>query len=158
MKILVVYYSRTQKTKQVAQTIAETVGADLEEITEETSRDGIKGAVTSGYEALFNRLARIRDLNRRPEDYDLVVVGAPIWAGRPATPATTFLKKYSSGIKRLALFILHGSPGNAYPGAISFLEQAAGQKAVHSLSISSAEAQNPGALPVTQFANELNRL
>lgn len=158
MRILVVYYSRTQKTKKVAQAIAEAVGADLSEITEETPRDGVLGFIGGGYDALFNRLARIRELDRRVEDYDLVVLGTPVWAGRPATPATTFLKKYCNGIKKLAVFILHGSPNDDYPGVIRFLEQAAGKKAASTLSLAASAAETPGAMPVIQFANGLNRL
>ena len=43
-----------------------------------------------------------------PSAYDLIVIGAPVWAWSPAPPLRTFLKKTSVTGKKIALFICHG--------------------------------------------------
>lgn len=157
MRILIVYYSKTGVTRLVAEKIAETVGAPLEEITEEGGRSGVAGQLRSVYQVLFNQFTRIGDLGRDPADYDLVVVGTPVWAGRASTPVTTFLKKYQSSIKRLAVFLTHGTE-KSYPGVVRFMEQAAGAKCERSLSVEAGAVRRANDSEILRFANELNKL
>lgn len=158
MRILVVYYSKTGTTRKVAEKIASTVGAQQEEITEIQGREGTLGRIRSVYQAIFNQFTRIGDLTENPADYDLIIVGSPIWAGRPSTPVTTFLKKYQSSIRRLAVFITHGFEDRNYPDAIHFMEHAAGVKCEKSLSVSKDAVRRAYENDIIRFANEINKL
>ena len=157
MKTLVVYYSRTGVTRQCAQTLAKTVGAEIEEIADPTRRGGFIGFMRSGYEASLNRLVRIGDLKHNPKDFDLVVVCTPVWAGKPASPVTTFIKKYQSSIRNIAILLTHGWT-DACEGAALFIETSVGHKSLKTLSIDSESAKKPGCLSLSGFANELNKL
>ena len=59
MKILVVYYSRTQTTKKIGQKISELLNCDIEGINEPTNRKGVLGFLKSGKEASFKIIPKI---------------------------------------------------------------------------------------------------
>ena len=53
MRVLVVYYSRTGNTRFVAEAVAQSLEADIEEIKDGKNRMGIFGFLRCGYEAIF---------------------------------------------------------------------------------------------------------
>ena len=110
MKALVVVYSRSGRTLEVGRRIAEELSADLEIIEERQSRKGIFGFVRSGYEALRKKTPPIAEPKRDPRDYDIVIAGSPIWAGRMASPIRTYLSRFG-GIFRQGVFFCTSSSG-----------------------------------------------
>lgn len=104
MKILVVFYSRTGKTGIVAEAIAQSLKADIEEIRTNEDRSGFIGFLKSGYEAVLGKLARIQPVGKNPGEYDLVLVGSPVWAGRLSSPVRTYLTLYGNKIRKAAFF------------------------------------------------------
>jgi len=114
MKSLVVFYSRTGNTKFVAEEIAAELGADLEEIVDLKSRGGKIGWISAGRDASGNRQTRIGETKRDPKDYDLVVVGTPVWAWSPSAAVRTYLAKHDFTEKNVALFFtLDNNPRGA---------------------------------------------
>jgi flavodoxin len=88
--ILVVYYSLTGHTRQVARQIAETCGADIDPIVDVAGRQYRPWDMFRlGMQAIFRRGDDIREAIFDPSDYDLVVIGTPVWAGRMASPVLT---------------------------------------------------------------------
>ena len=61
MKSLVAYYSRTNTTKKLAEDIAKSLGADIEEITTEEKYDGKIGYARAGKHALSEKIVEISD-------------------------------------------------------------------------------------------------
>jgi flavodoxin len=104
MKSLVVYYTRTGKTRFVAETIAAELGADLEEIVDLKKREGKLGWIISGKDASQKKLTEIATVKQSPADYDLVVVGTPIWAWAPTPAIRTYINQNDLSGKRVALF------------------------------------------------------
>ncbi|MGD6810071.1 MAG: flavodoxin family protein [Candidatus Bathyarchaeia archaeon] len=104
MKILVVYYSRTGKTRFVAETIASQLGADLEEIVDLKNRQGKLGWILAGKDASRKSLTEIASLTKAPAAYDLIVIGTPIWAWSPTPAVRTYIKQNSLSGKMVALF------------------------------------------------------
>lgn len=104
MKTLVVYYTRTGKTKWVAETIAATLCADLEEVVDLKKRGGPIGWINGGKDATRKSLTEIALAKRSPQDYDLVVIGTPIWAWSPTPAIRTYLGKTDFSSKKVALF------------------------------------------------------
>lgn len=110
-KILVVYYSRTGRTKKVAEAIAAKLGADIEEIVDTTPRKGLRAIFHSTLDGLFNRTTDIKEPVKDPYDYDLVVVGTPIWAGSVCAPVRDYFTWTEGSIRKVAFFLTHGSIG-----------------------------------------------
>jgi menaquinone-dependent protoporphyrinogen IX oxidase len=159
LKILVVYYSRSGVTRQLAHVIARMINADIEEIRDSENRAGVTGFVRSGYEAALDRLTSIEETEHDVESYDLVVVGSPVWAGKPSTPITSFVKKYGHKIENFAVFLTHGDAKNDYAKTVVFIEKAVGKQAVKTLSVATAAARKAEEdYRVISFINDLNKL
>jgi flavodoxin len=109
MKSLVIYYSKTGNTKAVAEAIAQELGADTEEIREAGRR---RGNVRSAFDAIFRRMPAIQAMSHSLSDYDLVVVGTPIWAQGPAPAVQVFLSSADLQGKSVALFCTMGGMGD----------------------------------------------
>lgn len=105
MKTLVVYYSRTGNTRRVARRIARELDADLEEIEDRTSRGGVTGFMRSGKDSLLHHTTDLAEPDHRPGDYDLVVVGTPVWAGRLSPPVRTWLECFRDELSEAAFFL-----------------------------------------------------
>jgi len=104
MKSLVVYYTRTGKTKSVAETIATQLGADLEEVVDLKKRKGKIGWMLSGKDATRKSLTDIAPTTKTPSDYDLMVIGTPIWAWSPTPAIRTYVSQNDLSAKKVALF------------------------------------------------------
>ena len=111
MKALVVYYSRTGNTKQVAEMIAGELKADLEELVDKKGRRGLLGYLRSGRDAVRDKTTELKPLQRQSSDYDLIFVGTPVWASRPAPAVRAFLESQDLSGKKVALFCTMASRG-----------------------------------------------
>ncbi len=116
MKTLVVYYSRTGVTRKVAEEIAGLLGADLEEIVDTKGRKGVLGWFGGVKDALRKKSLPIGPIRCDPGEYDLVLIGTPVWAGTMATAVRTYLTEFASNIRRAAFFCtMHSSdPSNTF--------------------------------------------
>jgi len=120
VKVLIVYYSRSGITRAVALRLSELLCADIEEIQDMSSRKGFVGFMRSGYQAFRKRGTMIGDLIRNPADYDVVVVGTPIWAERMASPVRSYLEQVR-GLIPIGVFCCTSQSG----GYASVLEEMA---------------------------------
>jgi flavodoxin len=112
MKILVAYYSRTNLSKKIATIISEKLKADLDEIIDKKSRSGAKGYIIGGRDAIKRLLTKI-SYKLDPKEYDLVIIGGPVWAWTISPAIRTYMDKNSDSlkIKKLAFFATQGSNG-----------------------------------------------
>ena len=108
MKSLVVYYTRTGNARFVAETIAAEIGADVEEIMDMKKRSGVMGYLSGGSDARRGKETEISPTKKSPVDYDLIIVGTPVWASRPTPAVNTYLKKNNLSSKKVALFFTQG--------------------------------------------------
>ena len=104
MNGLIIYFSRTGRTRKVAKAIQEATGFDLEEIKEKTGRDGTLGWLKSGMESTRRMLPQIKPLTHDPSQYDIVIIGTPIWASNMSSPIRAFITEYKNKINKIALF------------------------------------------------------
>ncbi len=104
MKILVVFYSRSGKTKKVAEAILKILKCDKEEIFDIKSREGIVGFLSAGTDANLRRLTVIKEIENNPSLYDLVIIGTPIWSSNISTPIRTYLTLHKEGFQNVAFF------------------------------------------------------
>jgi flavodoxin len=96
LKILVVYYSLGGNARWVAQTIAANVNADIEEVDLKRST------------RLLGFLG-ISSAKKSFDDYDLIIVGTPVWSGKPTPAITAFLEKNDLSAKKVAVFFTQGN-------------------------------------------------
>ncbi|HVV83387.1 MAG TPA: flavodoxin [Kofleriaceae bacterium] len=111
-RILVVYYTRSGTARTVAGRLAGLLGADLEEIVDPTPRAGWRGFVRSAVEARRAQLAPIAPSQHDPADYDLVVIGTPIWFASVSSPVRAYLRRHRGAIRAAAFFCTYGGSGS----------------------------------------------
>jgi len=96
VKSLVVYYSRSGRTRKVGELIAQKLKSDIEEIVDKQNRSGMKGYLFSGRDAFLNKFTQIQSSDVNLSNYDLVIIGSPIWAGKMPPAIRTFLNVSSA--------------------------------------------------------------
>lgn len=111
MKSIVVYYSRSGNTKRVAEMMARELKADLQELVDKRGRGGLLGFLKAGRDAMKERNTELGPLSQSPEDYDLILVGTPVWASNPAPAVRTFLQSHDLSGKKVALFCTMSARG-----------------------------------------------
>ena len=108
--VLCIYYSRSGKTKEAMTEIAEVLDAELAEINDGVDRSGQRGYIRAGMEAMRRSTHPLRPIHtERPfNDYRLVIVGTPVWAGRCSAPVRGFLKRRGLELSRVAYVLTRG--------------------------------------------------
>lgn len=124
MKTAVVYYSRFGTTRTVAGALAEALGAEVREI--KAVREC--GFLGMGFRSAFGIRMPIRPMDLDFSGVDRVVLCAPIWAGRPANPARTFLREAKLEGKVLA--VVFTTAGGETGPALETIRKLAAEKGV----------------------------
>jgi flavodoxin len=109
VKSLVVYYTRDGNTKFVAETVAAELGSDIEEVVDMKNRAGKLGWMSAGRDSMAEKEAQIAPTKLIPADYDLIVIGTPVWAWRPTPAIRTYISKNGLSGKKVALFFAFDS-------------------------------------------------
>lgn len=123
-KTLVVYYSATGSTKAVAETIANTAGADLFEITpvDPYTSDDLNWTDDNSRVSVEHNDESKRDVPLTKTttdnwaDYDTVFIGYPIWWGIAAWPVNNFVKGNDFSGKTVIPFCTSTSSGLGQSG------------------------------------------
>ncbi|MDO5398163.1 MAG: flavodoxin [bacterium] len=116
-KMLVVYFSGTGNTKALAETIAETSGADIFEIVPEvpyTSADlNYNDNNCRANREMNDETARpaIANSIENIDEYDTIFIGYPIWWGTMPRIINTFLDTYDLSGKTIMPFCTSGGSG-----------------------------------------------
>lgn len=108
---LIAYYSMSGHTRKLANEIRNATGAVLEEIGEPRPRHGFTGVVRALLDAVARRTPPILAASNNPADYDMLVIGGPVWAGRMAAPVRTYAQRYGSLAPHVAFFCTEGGRG-----------------------------------------------
>jgi hypothetical protein len=142
MAELVVFYSLTGKSRQVAEWLASGLNAEIEAIVEQNPRDfAFRGIFRSGFDSLFLRQPPIEPMAHREGIFDRVILVCPIWGGRIAGPARTWLARYGHGTRFLGLAIVSGD-GVADAGVVREFEDLAGRSPKPLLTVSEHDFGN----------------
>lgn len=112
MKSLVIFYSFSGKTALEAKKIAEKTGADLFEVKEEKKRGILSSFFKGCPQAMKRKSIPVKKLNVNLDEYEKIIVGAPIWAGFPA-PAFNSIVNALPKDKEVELFFTSGSGNSA---------------------------------------------
>jgi len=146
MKVLVAFYSRTGTTKKVAERIAEKLGADsdatghgvsVEEIKDTVDRSGARGYLLAGRDSVRRKLTKLENLQFNPAEYDLAIIGTPIWAWNMSAPIRTYVSQQKNNFKKAAFFCTMGGSGGKR--AFSEMEKIIELKPITTLALTTKE-------------------
>ena len=118
-KILVVYYSAQNHTEAVAQKIARELNADIFEIEpkEEYTSDDLNYSDSNSRVSREHNDESLRNVELKQttvdkwKDYDVVLIGYPIWWGIAAWPVNNFVKENDFTGKTVIPFCTSASSG-----------------------------------------------
>ena len=133
MKALVTYYSRTGTTDKLAKDIAARLACDIDPIVSTVKWEGVTRWMACGRAGMKKELTELEPPKLDPAQYDLVIVGTPIWAGFTSAPTRTYLHENKGKFKRVAFFLTSG--GDEHAKAFDDMEAVAGQKPVAKLAV-----------------------
>ncbi|MBR3036235.1 MAG: NAD(P)H-dependent oxidoreductase [Lachnospiraceae bacterium] len=113
MKTLVAYFSAEGTTAKVAKALAEKIGADLFEIVPDPPYSAADIRWTNplarcNREKLTNKKIRIKEKVDHFEEYDLVLLGFPIWYGAAPNVVNCFCREYDWSGKKVYAFATSG--------------------------------------------------
>jgi len=135
-KILIVYYSRTGNTEKVASVLAKHLNAKKEKILDSENRGGFRGYLKSGAEAAWKSLPAIQLSRKKLENYDIIVIGTPVWSWNMASPVRTYLTMNKFKFKQTAFFCTMGGSGSKM--AFNSMQKLAG-KPISTLELNAKE-------------------
>ena len=116
-KILVAYFSFTNTTKGIAESMADILGADLYQITPTeaytSDNSNYYDESTRAYQEQYGPASARPAINTTLSntDYDIVLIGFPIWYGKVPRVILSFLDTYDFGGKTVIPFCTSGSSG-----------------------------------------------
>ncbi len=138
METLIVFYTRTGTTQKVAEDLAVHFNADMLELQDNKNRSGVLGFLRSGFDALTSNVTVINDFNHKLDEYDVILIGTPVWAGKMTPAIRTFLLGNAEVFPEVAFFVTLG--GTSAQKTLQGMEDLAGKEPLASLVLEKEEA------------------
>lgn len=116
MKTLIVYYSFEGNTEFIAKELQRVTDADLCALKPEAEikSHGFTKYFWGGMRVMMKKEPELINVVPSMDDYDLIILGSPVWAFTYSPAMRTFLKKYGAQLqrKKVACYCCHkGGPG-----------------------------------------------
>jgi flavodoxin len=113
-RILVVFYSRSDTTSEVAGRFAAELEGDYERLQEVDfrRRAGPFGFLRSILDVVRKRPSHLQPLTHALSNYDVVLIGTPVWAARTSTPVSTWISQHWHQMRTVAFFCTMGARGS----------------------------------------------
>lgn len=138
-KILVVHYSRTNVTGDAATVVSgHLIGCTRETIEPLKNYAGLRGFLRALMDAILKRSPPIKKSINDPSQFDVVVIGTPVWGGTMATPVKTYLAQHT--FKTVAFFSTQG--GESFLGNEFVQMAAASIPAIATCAVSTKEVKD----------------
>ncbi|KZX17165.1 flavodoxin family protein [Methanobrevibacter filiformis] len=153
MKILVTYYSRTQTTEKIAKKIAKELGADLEEIV--YSNESKPNYLLAGLDAIRKKSADIKPITKDPSDYDIVIIGTPVWAATMATPILTYLTENKEKFNRVSFI---STAGGSSASTIAKMTEIVEKDPIAILTLNKEEIKSNPNSKINEFVNSIKNI
>jgi flavodoxin len=116
LKLAVIYYSFDGNCALVAEAIKNRFNADVFAIktVDEKKRTGLGKYIWGGRQVFQHTKPELKPLGVDMDAYDLIILGAPVWAGSPAPAMVSFLSRTPLSGRKTAVFCCHaGGKGKA---------------------------------------------
>lgn len=148
-RVLVAYYSRTGTTKIVADELARRLGADVEAISDAKNRQGLFGWLGAGRDASKKSKTVIGPTRYDPSQYDLVVLGTPVWAWNMTPAIRTYILANREKFKKVAFFCTMGKNGDLK--TFAGMADICGQKPLTTMALRAEEVK------IRQYHSRINK-
>ncbi len=114
MKRAIIYYSLSGNTQEAAEKIGTRLQAEVIRVkTVKPMPESFKSQIMKGgFQAVAGIKPRITGMPDRPEEYDELILGTPIWAGKYAAPLNTVIAAKGIAEKVTAVFTVSGGGDN----------------------------------------------
>lgn len=156
MTTLVVHYSHNQHTATVADAIAKRLGATTAVIEEPQERDGALGLAGGAVSALLGRPSAIKEDGPDPAEFDLVILGTPVWVGAPTPAVNAYIDAHRDALKKVAFFCTEAKTGAAQ--AFARMERRIGHPPLATLELAEDELEGQARdEKLEQFLSQLTR-
>jgi flavodoxin len=141
MKCLLAFYSRTSTTKKIAELISTEMNCEYEEIIDTKKRKGrFFGFIKSGFAATREKLTIIKETQKDPKLYDVVILGTPIWNKRMTPAIRTYITENKNRFKSVAFFCTMGGKGG--PETFESMTKLCEKTPISTLAITKKEIKN----------------
>ena len=112
MKQLIIFYSLEGNTANIAKIIQEATNVDIFELKpdKEIPKIGFKKFLKGGMQTIFNKKAISFKSDTNLDDYDMLFIGTPVWAGSISAPLKSYIAKKDITNKKIAAFTTSGGP------------------------------------------------
>ncbi|MDR0410880.1 MAG: flavodoxin [Treponema sp.] len=106
MKILTIYYSYDGNSALIAELLKMSANADTFrlEVENEKRHKGFLKYLFGGLQAVGRKKPALKPFTVNLDEYELIIIGGPVWAGSPAPALASFLTKYPLKSRKTALF------------------------------------------------------
>ena len=110
MKTLIVYYSLEGNTKEAAEKIASSLGADIMALVpvKDIPKKGLLKFLHGGSGATMGKGTELQPYTLDASAYDAIIIGTPVWAGKPCTAINQFLMDLKTPEKIIGAFAFAG--------------------------------------------------
>ena len=135
------YYTRTNKTKEVTENIAKIIGADVAEYTDGKDRSGFWGYLGACFATVNNTISKVSikgevDL----KEYDRLIIGMPVWVEGPCAIGRALIKIYSSVMPSEVYYVVtHMGDKHDYLEKIKAMDSLLGRPSSGQISIRTKE-------------------
>jgi flavodoxin len=113
-RILVVYYSYEGSTRLLAEHISHVLNADILECkpVKDLKSKGFSKYMWGGRQVVMKKKPELMDFSIDPHEYDVIIIGTPVWAFNYTPTIRSFLAQVTLKNKKIGLFCCHeGGPG-----------------------------------------------
>jgi hypothetical protein len=145
MRSAVIYHSRSGNTRKVAEQAGRDLGADVIEVRSKQYGLGTSSYLQAAFDSWMGRLPDFEAHGGPPAQYDFVLLMAPVWAGRAATPLRAYLVQNRGKFKRAAFVLTCG--GWCPPGAFDEMANLSGVKPEATFVLREQEIKSSHPLP-----------
>lgn len=135
------YYTRTNKTKEVTENIAKIIGADVAEYTDGKDRSGFWGYLGACFATVNNTISKV-SINGEVDlkEYDRLIIGMPVWVEGPCAIGRALIKKYSSVMPSEVYYVVtHMGDKRDYTEKIKAMDKLPGRPSAGQISIRTKE-------------------
>ena len=144
MKRIIIFFSASGNTKKIAETVQKVLKCDKIELKlkKEIPINGFLKIFWFFKQVLLKAKPQLLPLEKDFKDYDLIIIGTPVWANSISSPIRSFLKSYKISEKKIALFCCSASgSGRGKPIEI-LLQSLRGNKVVSKASFTEPKKDN----------------